>query len=43
MAALVEKARSMDMNLSATLDELLAQVIEAKYREWGKKNWICRL
>jgi antitoxin CcdA len=31
--ALVEKARSMDMNLSATLDELLAQAIEAKNGE----------
>ncbi|EAO9157890.1 post-segregation antitoxin CcdA [Salmonella enterica] len=29
-ASLVDKARSMDMNLSATLDILLAQVIEAK-------------
>ncbi len=29
-ASLVDKARSMDMNLSATLDTLLAQAIEAK-------------
>ncbi|EOK6930277.1 type II toxin-antitoxin system CcdA family antitoxin [Escherichia coli] len=29
-ASLVDKARSMDMNLSATLDKLLAQAIEAK-------------
>ncbi|ECE0941130.1 post-segregation antitoxin CcdA [Salmonella enterica subsp. enterica] len=29
-ASLVDKARSMDMNLSATLDILLAQAIEAK-------------
>lgn len=29
-ASLVDKARSMDMNLSATLDVLLAQAIEAK-------------
>lgn len=32
-AALVEKARSMDMNLSATLDLLLAQAIETKNGE----------
>lgn len=32
-ASLVDKARSMDMNLSATLDTLLAQTIEAKYVE----------
>lgn len=32
-AALVEKARSMDMNLSATLDVLLAQAIETKNSE----------
>lgn len=29
-ASLVDKARSMNMNLSATLDTLLAQAIEAK-------------
>lgn len=29
-AALVDKARSLDMNLSATLDTLLAREIEAK-------------
>ncbi len=32
-AALVEKARSLDMNLSATLDALLAQAIEEKQRQ----------
>lgn len=29
-ASLVDKAKSMNMNLSATLDTLLAQAIEAK-------------
>lgn len=39
-ASLVDKARSMDMNLSATLDTLLAQAIEAKNveREEEKKD-----
>lgn len=37
-AALVDKARSMDMNLSATLDELLAQAIEAKHSEREKEK-----
>ncbi|EBJ0907379.1 post-segregation antitoxin CcdA, partial [Salmonella enterica] len=32
-AALVDKARSLDMNLSATLDTLLAREIEAKSME----------
>lgn len=32
-ASLVDTARSMDMNLSATLDRLLAQAIEAKKDE----------
>ena len=35
-ASLVDKARSMDMNLSATLDTLLAQAIEAKNVEREK-------
>lgn len=40
-ASLVDKARSMDMNLSATLDTLLAQAIEAKNveREEEKKRY----
>lgn len=39
-ASLVDKARSMDMNLSATLDNLLAQAIEAKkyQREQEKED-----
>ncbi|WP_434462538.1 type II toxin-antitoxin system CcdA family antitoxin [Serratia plymuthica] len=36
--ALVEKARSLDMNLSATLDILLAQAIEAKKHEREKEK-----
>lgn len=35
-ASLVDAARSMDMNLSATLDKLLAQAIEAKKNEQKK-------
>ncbi|XBY08182.1 type II toxin-antitoxin system CcdA family antitoxin [Escherichia coli] len=43
-ASLVDKARSMDMNLSATLDNLLAQAIEAKTVEREEeKNRICTL
>lgn len=34
--SLVDKARSMNMNLSATLDMLLAQAIEAKKSEMDK-------
>ncbi|NHB95989.1 type II toxin-antitoxin system CcdA family antitoxin [Photorhabdus stackebrandtii] len=37
-ASLVDKARSMDMNLSATLDILLAQAIEAKKDEREKEK-----
>ncbi|CDH24105.1 type II toxin-antitoxin system CcdA family antitoxin [Xenorhabdus bovienii] len=37
-ASLVDKARSMDMNLSATLDILLAQAIEAKNIEREKEK-----
>ncbi|EJD6048496.1 type II toxin-antitoxin system CcdA family antitoxin [Providencia rettgeri] len=37
-ASLVDKARSMDMNLSATLDLLLAQAIEAKSIEREKEK-----
>ncbi|MCC8423102.1 type II toxin-antitoxin system CcdA family antitoxin [Photorhabdus thracensis] len=37
-ASLVDKARSMDMNLSATLDILLAQAIEAKKDERKKEK-----
>lgn len=37
-ASLVDKARSMDMNLSATLDTLLAQAIEAKNLEREKEK-----
>lgn len=36
--SLVDKARSMDMNLSATLDLLLAQAIEAKSIEREKEK-----
>ena len=36
--SLVDKARSMDMNLSATLDLLLAQAIEAKSVEHEKEK-----
>ncbi|KAA1195136.1 type II toxin-antitoxin system CcdA family antitoxin [Photorhabdus heterorhabditis] len=37
-ASLVDKARSMDMNLSATLDILLAQAIKAKQDEREKEK-----
>jgi antitoxin CcdA len=37
-ASLVEKARSMDMNLSTTLDALLAQAIEAKKNERAEEK-----
>ncbi|NRN27696.1 type II toxin-antitoxin system CcdA family antitoxin [Photorhabdus heterorhabditis] len=37
-ASLVDKARSMNMNLSATLDILLAQAIEAKKDEREKEK-----
>lgn len=37
-ASLVDKARSMNMNLSATLDLLLAQAIEAKKNEQDKEK-----
>ncbi|MCL2891450.1 type II toxin-antitoxin system CcdA family antitoxin [Brenneria tiliae] len=37
-ASLVEAARSMDMNLSATLDQLLAQAIEARKNEREKEK-----
>lgn len=37
-AALVDKARSLDMNLSATLDTLLAREIEAKSLEREKEK-----
>ncbi|EHF2630401.1 type II toxin-antitoxin system CcdA family antitoxin [Salmonella enterica subsp. enterica serovar Panama] len=37
-AALVDKARSLDMNLSATLDTLLAREIEAKNMEREKEK-----
>ncbi|EUD05557.1 post-segregation antitoxin CcdA [Providencia alcalifaciens R90-1475] len=37
-ASLVDKARSMDMNLSATLDLLLAQAIDAKSIEREKEK-----
>ncbi|WP_440866764.1 type II toxin-antitoxin system CcdA family antitoxin [Symbiopectobacterium purcellii] len=37
-ASLVDKARSMDMNLSATLDNLLAQAIETKMEEREKEK-----
>ncbi len=37
-AALVDKARSLDMNLSATLDTLLAREIEAKSMEREKEK-----
>lgn len=37
-ASLVDKARSMDMNLSATLDALLAQAIEAKKYQREKEK-----
>ncbi|WP_350306471.1 type II toxin-antitoxin system CcdA family antitoxin [Photorhabdus viridis] len=37
-ASLVDKARSMDMNLSATLDILLAQTIKAKQDEREKEK-----
>lgn len=37
-ASLVDTARSMDMNLSATLDTLLAQAIEAKKNEREKEK-----
>ncbi|WP_319930676.1 type II toxin-antitoxin system CcdA family antitoxin [Xenorhabdus santafensis] len=37
-AALVETARSMNINLSATLDRLLAQEIEARKSEQSKEK-----
>ncbi|EYU14777.1 type II toxin-antitoxin system CcdA family antitoxin [Photorhabdus aegyptia] len=37
-ASLVDKAHSMDMNLSATLDILLAQAIKAKQDEREKED-----
>lgn len=37
-ASLVDKARSMDMNLSATLDNLLTQAIEAKKYQREKEK-----
>lgn len=37
-ASLVDKAKSMNMNLSATLDLLLAQAIEAKTNEQAKEK-----
>ncbi|PWC19220.1 post-segregation antitoxin CcdA [Brenneria roseae subsp. roseae] len=37
-ASLVEAARNMNMNLSATLDELLAQAIEARKSEREKEK-----
>ncbi|MCW7546643.1 MULTISPECIES: type II toxin-antitoxin system CcdA family antitoxin [Photorhabdus] len=37
-ASLVDKAHSMDMNLSATLDILLAQAIKAKQDEREKEK-----
>ncbi|MBS9429601.1 MULTISPECIES: type II toxin-antitoxin system CcdA family antitoxin [Photorhabdus] len=37
-ASLVDKAHSMDMNLSATLDILLAQAIKAKQDEKEKED-----
>ncbi|NUU68035.1 type II toxin-antitoxin system CcdA family antitoxin [Enterobacteriaceae bacterium BIT-l23] len=37
-ASLVEKARCLDINLSATLDQLLAQAIEEKQRQMGKEK-----
>lgn len=37
-ASLVDKAKSMNMNLSATLDLLLAQAIEAKTNEQSKEK-----
>lgn len=37
-AALVDKARSLDINLSATLDALLAREIEAKSNERVKEK-----
>lgn len=37
-ASLVDKARSMGMNLSATLDTLLAQAIEMKKNEREKEK-----
>ncbi|WP_179038325.1 type II toxin-antitoxin system CcdA family antitoxin [Limnobaculum xujianqingii] len=37
-ASLVDKARSMNMNLSATLDELLAKAIESKQNEQAKEK-----
>ncbi|MCD1127399.1 type II toxin-antitoxin system CcdA family antitoxin [Jinshanibacter sp. LJY008] len=37
-ASLVDKARSMNMNLSATLDELLAKAIESRQNEQAKEK-----